>query len=42
MLIGIDWDGAKVEGVALKPSGEEIKRIRVETPHSSPDTRPGS
>jgi len=32
MLVGIDWGGTKIEGIALKPSGEEIKRIRAETP----------
>jgi fructokinase len=32
MLIGIDWGGTKIEGIALKPSGEEVKRIREETP----------
>jgi fructokinase len=37
MLIGIDWGGTKIEGIALKPSGEEIKRLRVDTPRHDYD-----
>jgi fructokinase len=37
MLIGIDWGGTKIEGIALKPSGEEVKRIREETPRHDYD-----
>lgn len=32
MLIGIDWGGTKIEGVALTPSGVELARHRVDTP----------
>jgi fructokinase len=32
MLIGIDWGGTKIEGVALTPAGEELARLRVDTP----------
>lgn len=32
MLIGIDWGGTKIEGVALAPSGVELARHRVDTP----------
>lgn len=32
MLIGIDWGGTKIEGVALTPSGAELARHRVDTP----------
>jgi fructokinase len=32
MLIGIDWGGTKIEGVALTPAGEQIVRLRAETP----------
>jgi fructokinase len=32
MLIGIDWGGTKIEGVAMEPSGVELARHRVETP----------
>jgi fructokinase len=32
MLIGIDWGGTKIEGVALTPAGEELARIREDTP----------
>jgi fructokinase len=37
MLIGIDWGGTKIEGIALKPTGEEAKRIREETPRHDYD-----
>ena len=32
MLIGIDWGGTKIEGVAMTPEGLELARLRVETP----------
>ena len=32
MLIGIDWGGTKIEGVALTPSGDEVVRLREDTP----------
>ena|SRR3984893_4780915 len=32
MLIGIDWGGTKIEGVALTEEGEEIVRLREKTP----------
>ena len=32
MLIGIDWGGTKIEGVAMEPSGRELSRLRVDTP----------
>ena len=32
MLIGIDWGGTKIEGVALSPDGAELARLRVDTP----------
>lgn len=32
MLIGIDWGGTKIEGVAMRPDGSEILRLREETP----------
>lgn len=32
MLIGIDWGGTKIEGVALTHAGEELARIREDTP----------
>src|SRR5450432_2788134 len=32
MLIGIDWGGTKIEGVALTEKGEEIIRLREKTP----------
>jgi fructokinase len=32
MLIGIDWGGTKIEGIALAPDGREIIRLREETP----------
>ncbi len=32
MLIGIDWGGTKIEGVALEPDGTELLRIRESTP----------
>ena len=32
MLIGIDWGGTKIEGVAMLASGDELLRLRVDTP----------
>ena len=32
MLIGIDWGGTKIEGIALTPEGRELARIREDTP----------
>ena len=32
MLIGIDWGGTKIEGIALSPEGRELVRIREDTP----------
>ncbi len=32
MLIGIDWGGTKIEGVALEPDGREVVRMREDTP----------
>ena len=32
MLIGIDWGGTKIEGVAMHPDGHEILRLRQDTP----------
>jgi fructokinase len=32
MLIGIDWGGTKIEGIALTDEGKEIVRLREETP----------
>lgn len=32
MLIGIDWGGTKIEGVAMLPDGHELLRIRRPTP----------
>ena len=32
MLIGIDWGGTKIEGVALTEEGEELVRLREATP----------
>ena len=32
MLIGIDWGGTKIEGVALGPDGRELARVRADTP----------
>ncbi len=32
MLIGIDWGGTKIEGVAMEPDGTELLRIRETTP----------
>ena len=32
MLIGIDWGGTKIEGVAMEPEGRELLRLREPTP----------
>ncbi len=32
MLIGIDWGGTKIEGVALREDGNELLRLREPTP----------
>ena len=32
MLIGIDWGGTKIEGVAMEPDGRELLRLRQDTP----------
>lgn len=32
MLIGIDWGGTKIEGVAMEPDGTELLRLRETTP----------
>ena len=32
MLIGIDWGGTKIEGVATGPDGRELLRLRHDTP----------
>jgi fructokinase len=32
MLIGIDWGGTKIEGVAMDESGRELLRLRQDTP----------
>lgn len=31
-LIGIDWGGTKIEGVAMERDGRELLRLRVDTP----------
>jgi len=37
ILIGIDWGGTKIEGVALAPDGKEVLRLREETPRHDYD-----
>ena len=32
MLIGIDWGGTKIEGVAMEADGRELLRLREDTP----------
>jgi fructokinase len=32
VLIGIDWGGTKIEGVAMEPDGRELLRLRETTP----------
>ncbi len=34
MLIGIDWGGTKIEGVAIEPNGLEVLRVREDTPRN--------
>src|ERR1700733_6108115 len=37
MLIGIDWGGTKIEGIALTDKGKEIVRLRENTPRHDYD-----
>jgi fructokinase len=37
VLIGIDWGGTKIEGVAMEPDGRELLRIREATPRGDYD-----
>ena len=37
MLIGIDWGGTKIEGIALTREGKEILRLREKTPRHDYD-----
>lgn len=37
MLIGIDWGGTKIEGVAMEPDGRELLRLRQDTPRHDYD-----
>ncbi len=37
MLIGIDWGGTKIEGVAMEPNGRELLRLREVTPRHDYD-----
>jgi fructokinase len=37
MLIGVDWGGTKIEGVALEPDGCELVRVREDTPRHDYD-----
>jgi len=37
MLIGIDWGGTKIEGVAITPDGVERARLRADTPRHDYD-----
>ncbi|GGE10297.1 fructokinase [Aureimonas endophytica] len=37
MLIGIDWGGTKIEGVAMEPDGRELLRLRRDTPRHDYD-----
>ena len=32
MLIGIDWGGTKIEGIAMARDGAELARLRIDTP----------
>jgi fructokinase len=34
MLIGIDWGGTKIEGVAMEAAGHELLRLRRDTPRN--------
>ena len=31
MLIGVDWEGTKIEAVAMTPEGEDLLRLRRAT-----------
>lgn len=37
MLIGIDWGGTKIEGIAMQPDGTELVRMREFTPRHDYD-----
>lgn len=37
MLIGVDWGGTKIEGMALSPQGEILARHRIATPKGDYD-----
>ncbi len=37
MLIGVDWGGTKIEGVAMTPDGVELLRLREATPRHDYD-----
>ncbi len=37
MLIGIDWGGTKIEGIAMSTQGEELLRLREDTPRGEYD-----
>ncbi|GAB0118043.1 ROK family protein [Acidisoma sp. 7E03] len=37
MLIGIDWGGTKIEGIAMTAEGEQRARLRVDTPRGDYD-----
>lgn len=37
MLIGIDWGGTKIEGVAMNEDGNELLRLRKDTPRHDYD-----
>lgn len=37
MLIGIDWGGTKIEGVAMEADGRELLRLREDTPRHDYD-----
>jgi len=37
MLIGIDWGGTKIEGIALTQEGKELLRLREDTPRHDYD-----
>jgi fructokinase len=37
MLIGIDWGGTKIEGVAMEENGHELLRLREDTPRHDYD-----
>ena len=37
LLIGVDWGGAKIEGVAMERDGRELLRLREATPRHDYD-----